>query len=83
MAADSEFNVEAARVLSEWSSKEEYNNVLLKDVGVNCILSLSKTEPSFLIKPILVDIFSRLIEKGFFFNFFNLFVIIFYYLNNY
>ena len=62
--AFSQFNVEAARILSDWSSKEEYNNVILKEIGIDTILYLTTTEPSGLLQPIVGDILSRLLEKG-------------------
>ena len=63
IATDKDWSVEAAQVLVDWASKEEYHKFITCDFGVQSLLDLLAMEPSNLIEPLMGVVISKLIEK--------------------
>jgi transaldolase len=64
LAKDKEWNVEAARILLDWTHKEEYDKIIFKDIGIDCIFGLLKVEPKLEITPLIVESLNHLLQKG-------------------
>lgn len=63
MIANKEWAVEAAQILAHWANKEEYHNVILRDIGMTSILELLHVKPQTLIHPFMSLALDRLIQK--------------------
>ena len=64
MAYDKDWNVEAAKILSEWSTSEKYDNIIFNDIKMDTIFHLMKSEPQRLIQPLIGATLNRLLLKG-------------------
>lgn len=63
MIYDKSWAVEAAQILAHWASKEEFHNIILREIGMSSILELLQMKPQTLIHPLMSLALGRLIQK--------------------
>ena len=64
MAYDKDWNVEAAKIVADWASTEQFDKLIFNDIKMETIFHLLKSEPQHLIQPLIGSTLDRLLIKG-------------------